>query len=164
MWWAGLLAVAVVRADTPAPKADAKPASGASSTTAATPGAKPGTAAPAKKKLEPPPAKIDGLTIERTAGGFLGLTLVGGNFRLGFYDAKKKPMTPDVDRAALRWPVHYRPADERTVLNLAGDGVSLSSEKIVKPPYNFKLFITLLKGDSSDDKPAETYSVDFRQE
>ena len=67
-----------------------------------------------------PPAKIPGMEISRGAKGFMGLELVNGNFKLSFYDEKKKPIAPDVTRAALRWDVKYQPTPERTVLNPDG--------------------------------------------
>ena len=115
------------------------------------------------KKKEEPPARIAGMEIARGAKGFLGLELVEGTFKLSFYDAKKKPMAPDVARAALRWDVKYKVGQERSVLNPSGDGKSLSSPKTVRPPYAFKLFITLLKeAVEGEDAAGESFTVDFR--
>jgi hypothetical protein len=147
-----LLAVGSSRAQTAAPaanvaaeKSDAKKAD-----------------AKAKKKEEPP-AKIAGLEISRGAKGFLGLELVEGTFKLSFYDVKKKLVVPDVARAALRWDVKYKVGPERSVLNPSGDGKSLSSPKTVRPPYAFKLFITLLKeAAEGEDAAGESFTVDFR--
>lgn len=116
------------------------------------------------KKEEPPP-KIEGMEIARGGNGFLGLQIVEGRFKLSFYDAKKKAIAPDVARAALRWPVNYKIGDERTVLMPDGNK-ALTSTKAVRPPYTFKLFITLIReGDqAAADSPAgETYVIDFRQ-
>jgi hypothetical protein len=110
----------------------------------------------AKKKEEPPP-KIDGIEIARGTG-FMGIQLVGGTFRLSFYDAKKKPIAPDVTRANLRWKVRYQSLPEQTVLNR--DGNALTSAKLVKPPYTFSLSITLIKGEG-DAAPTEDFTVDF---
>jgi hypothetical protein len=53
---------------------------------------------------------------------------------------------------------------ERTVLNPGGDKNSLTSALVVRPPLNFKLFITLLKeGSPEGDNAGETYTIDFRQ-
>ncbi len=105
------------------------------------------------------PAKIEGLEIARPAGGFLGLNLVNGRFVLSFYDAEKKRMKADVVRASLRWPVRYQPSDERVVLNLAGDGTSLTSGKVIRPPHNFRVYIALFV--EGNDDPVETYNVEF---
>jgi hypothetical protein len=117
----------------------------------------------AKKKEEP--GKIEGVEISRGAKGFMGIRVVDGVFRLTFYDAKKKPRAPDVARAMLRWPVNYKGGDERTVLNPGGDANSLTSAKVVRPPLTFKLYITLLAAEGSEEAGtgSETFVVDFRQ-
>lgn len=109
------------------------------------------------KKKEEPPAKIEGIEIPR-GDGFMGIQLVGGTFKLSFYDAKKKPVAPDVTRASLRWKVRYQSLPEQTVLN--PDGNALTSAKVVKPPYTFSLSITLIKGEG-DTAATENFTVDF---
>lgn len=134
-------------------------ASGAAEPAPARPAAKsaPVRATP-KPKPEEPPAKIEGTVIAR-AKGFLGLRIVDNQFVLTFYDAKRKKTAPDVPRAALRWSVKYQPGPERTVLNPAGDGFSLSSQKTVRPPHAFKVFISLLP--ATEGAEVESYAVDF---
>jgi hypothetical protein len=126
--------------------------------------APPGKAPPGKEaKKDEPPAKIDGQEIPR-GDRFLGLQVVNGVFKLSFYDAKKKPVPPDVARAVLRWDPKYKVGQERTVLNPGGGINSMTSEKAVRPPYNFKLFITLLKQATEGEDPVgETIVIDFRQ-
>ena len=116
-------------------------------------------AAPASKQEEPP-GKVEGISISRPGGGFLGLQLKNNNFMLTFYDAKKHKVTPDVSLAALRWPVKYQPGPERTVLNPGYDASSLTSPKAIRPPHDFKLYIALLVEGS--DKAVESYAIDFR--
>jgi hypothetical protein len=119
--------------------------------------AKPGT------KKEEPPGKIEGVEIPRGAG-FLGLRVVGGAFRLTCYDAKKKPAAADFTRAAVRWDAKHKVGDERAVLNPTGDGQSFGSPKPVRPPYNFKVFLTLItEGADGQTAATETFTVDFRQ-
>ncbi len=155
----------------PAGKSAAAPATGSSTATkagtatkAATPAA--GAAKAPAKKAEAVP-KIEGMEIARGAKGFLGLQLVGGTFKLSFYDMKKKPVAPDVARAMLRWDPKGKVGQERLVLNR--DGMALSSPRPVRPPYVFKLFITLIPegaatGDGAEAAtPAgETIVVDFK--
>lgn len=118
--------------------------------------------AKAAKKEEPPP-KIEGMEIPRGDRGFLGLEVVNSVFKLSFYDAKRKPVPPDVVRAVLRWDPKNKVGKERVVLSPGGKN-TMTSEKVVRPPYNFKLFITLLKEASEGDDPVgETHVVDFRQ-
>ena len=113
-----------------------------------------------KKKKADEMGKIEGMELARGTG-FLGVQIVNGVFKLTAYDAKKKPVAADFTRVVLRWSVPYQKNVERTQLT-AGSGVGVfTSEKIVKPPYAFKLFITLLKGDA-DDAPGEAFTLDFR--
>ena len=124
---------------------------------------------PAPSKTAPPPAKeepaeeaepqIPGTVIPRKTEGFLGLTLVNGNFRLDFFDAKKKPITADVARATARWNSPTRSEDDRCVLNPVEDGKALLGNRFVRPPYAFKLYLTLL---SDEGTAVETHVIDFR--
>jgi hypothetical protein len=110
------------------------------------------------KKKEDETVKIDGMEISR-GSGFLGLQIVNGTFKLSFYDAKKKAVAPDVARAALRWNVNYQKQPERAVL--LPSGKDLVADKTVRPPYNFRLYISLFKGDSDDN--LESFTVEFSQ-
>lgn len=115
-------------------------------------------------KMPAPPApepKILGIAVARPNGGFLGILVEDGKFKISFYDAKKKPAKVDVARATARWPVHYKVFDERTVLNPKADGTALTSPTFVRPPYVFKLYLSLLVEGSED--AAESYVIDFRQ-
>jgi hypothetical protein len=118
-----------------------------------------------KKKADEPPPKIDGMEVARSGDrGYLGVKIENGNFKVSFYDKEKKPVEADVARIALRWPVHYQPNPERAVLLPTDDGKAMTGEKVVRPPYAFKLYITLLKDTAPGDDPAaETYVIDFRQ-
>ncbi|WP_438480043.1 hypothetical protein [Oleiharenicola lentus] len=119
--------------------------------------AKKNTAKPVEKKVEEP--KIPGQVLTRSNGTFLSLTLEEGKFKLGFYDAKKKAMAPDVARAVARWPNVHGPGQNRSVLNPADDGKSLLSAQFVRGPYAFTLILVLIKGDGEE---GETYSVRFQ--
>jgi hypothetical protein len=112
-----------------------------------------------EKKLASEP-KIPGLTIVRPNGTLLGLEVAGGNFKLSFYDKKKKPMAPDVTRATARWPNSRGPGDLRTVLNVSGN--ALVSEKPVPPPYVFRVYLTLLQGEGAEAKAVENFIVQFQ--
>jgi hypothetical protein len=110
---------------------------------------------PKKKEEEP---KIDGLTIPRANGTFLGLQVVNGNFVHTFYDKEKKKAAVDAARATVRWPVKYQPADERTVLNPGGPN-TLTSGKLVRPPLNFRVYLALFR-EGSDDA-LESFVVEY---
>lgn len=113
------------------------------------------------KKDEPLP-KIPGTEIARPDGTFLGLELAGGNFRLSFYDKKKKPVEPNVTRANARWPNRRSgtPSEYRTVLN--PNGKSLVGSKPVLPPYGFNVYLNLLRGDGENAEVVESYVVSFK--
>jgi hypothetical protein len=154
----GFSAIALHLAAQTAAAPAAKPSYGTPATSTKPDAAKPAPATPGKEE-EPP--KIEGQEIKR-GDRYLGIAVVNGTFKLTFYDAKKKPIPADVVRAVLRWPVKYQKADERTVLNPAGDGKSLTSGKVIKPPLLFKLYITLIPKDGSEDSATENYQIDFR--
>ncbi len=111
------------------------------------------------------PAKIEGIEVARGAAGFMGVQIVGGTFKISFYDAKRKPIATDIVRAALRWDPKYKVGSERVVLNRTEDGLALTSPKNIRPPYLFKLYITLLKSASEGEAvegAGETHVIDFR--
>lgn len=118
----------------------------------------------AKKAVEP---KIDGVTVARPNGTFLGVSLEGGTFKLSFYDKQKKKAKPDVLRAAARWNPSNKTGSDRIILNPSADGQALVGNKPVRPPYVFKLYLTLLQpepvaGSASAEQAIESYVVDFR--
>jgi hypothetical protein len=113
----------------------------------------------APTKADEKEGKIVGMAITRANGGFLGLSIEGGGFKLAFYDAKKKPMAIDVASGVARWQLVSRKGSELAPLSPGGDGKSLTSSKYVQPPHTFKVFLTLFNaaGDA-----VENYTVDFR--
>jgi len=111
----------------------------------------------AKPDGEEPEAVIEGVSAARANGGFIGVTLADSGF-MAFYDAKKKPVDSDVSRAAARWKPNYKIGEERRMLNPSGDGKTLTSSP-VRPPYNFKLYLTLL---GENDQAVESFVMDFR--
>jgi hypothetical protein len=117
----------------------------------------------AKEKKEETP-KIEGMEIARGGDkGFLGIEIAGACFKIHFYDAKKKPVEPDMTSALLRWDPKNKIGSERVVLLPAEK--MLTSPRNIQPPYNFKLFISMLKppAEGADPVVAETYTIDFRQ-
>jgi hypothetical protein len=85
------------------------------------------------------------------------LELVDQAFRLTFYNAKKHPVAADKTSAVLWWPVHYQPNNERTELTPSDNPAVLASPYSVRPPYSFKLHISLL----ADGVDPEDYVLDF---
>lgn len=159
----------VIPSDKPASTTQPAPATQpqAAPTAAAQPGvAAPKTPAPkvAPKKKEEEMGKIAGVEVSRGDKGYFGVEVVGGSFKLTFYNDKKRPTAGGVDRAALRWNPLNKKGDDRVVLLPDGSGQVLTAGAPVKPPYNFKLFVTLVK-EGAEGQPAvnENYVVDFRQ-
>ena len=105
--------------------------------------------------------KIEGTELARPNGLYLGLTLADGKFKLTFYDKKKKPTKVDVTRGLARWANIHGPGDNRAVMNPDG-AHSLVAPQFVRPPYVFKLYLTLMKGDGDASEVVESYVVDFR--
>lgn len=116
---------------------------------------------PAPTKPKPETPVIVGIPIERPNQEFLGLAVVDNHFSLSFYNAKKKKIPANVQRATLRWPVKYQPNDERTVLNVSADGMTLASGMTVRPPRKFKVFMSLFVEGS--EAAVETYNIDFHE-
>ena len=89
---------------------------------------------------------IPGITLTRPSGTYLGLEIVSGNFKLSFYDDKKKPVSVDdaVARATARWDNKQKLGSDFTVMNKSDDGKALIGVKFVRPPYNFIVFLNLL--------------------
>jgi hypothetical protein len=57
--------------------------------------------------------------------------------------------------------VHYSVYDERAVLIPTADGMALTSAKYVRPPYLFKLYLTLIV-EGRTEAP-ESYVLDYHQ-
>ncbi len=88
---------------------------------------------------------------------------MNGNFRLTFYDKKKKPMAipAAVSRGTARWPNTRTPhGDYHTVLNPVGS--TLVGQHPVLPPFSFNVFITLQTGEGEQSTTLESYNVPFR--
>lgn len=121
-----------------------------------------GAAKAGGKAAEEEMGTIDGMTLNRSNGTFLGLTVEGGQWKLRFYDEKKKPAKVDVTRANARWVMPMKADHERTVLNPTPDGTALVGARFVRPPYNFKLYLTILRGEGDTAEVVETYTLDYR--
>ena len=120
-------------------------------------------ATPPPKAVPAPAAKIEGQEIARPGKGFLGLRIEEGTFRLAFYDEARKPVPADVSRAVLRWDPSYKIGKERVVLTPGGEPNLLTSPRNIRPPYQFRLTLTLLRDGAAGDEAGEVIVVDFRQ-
>ncbi len=102
--------------------------------------------------------EILGIEIARANGRYLGLEIVSGNFKLTFYNEKKKPEPVDVARATARWQARTKPFREFNVLNPSGDGHSLAGNRFVRPPHIFIVYLTLMH---ESGEVAESHQVQF---
>ena len=114
----------------------------------------------AKVEGEEAEPTIPGVSVKRAKGGYIGIAIDSNGVVLSFYDEKKKPVDCDVAQATVRWKPKSTIAEERRILNPSGDGKTLTSTTAVRPPFNFKLYLTLL---SADGQVAESFSsIDFQ--
>jgi hypothetical protein len=126
-------------------------------------------AAPTPTPTQESEGRISGTPIQRAQGGWLGIEIKDQFFRMTFYNDKKNPVHADVPSAVLWWPVQYQSNNERVQLVASGDPAVLTAPKLIRPPYAFKLHITLLSDpNASASHPygaaapeAESYVVDF---
>lgn len=117
-------------------------------------------AKPATPSKEEAP-KIDGFEVKRPGGGFLGVKVDGLKLVVSFYGEEKKPVSPgNVARASARWNPVNKKGDERAVLDAAPGGKSLESPAIVRPPYTFRLYLTLL---DENGNVVESHVIDARE-
>lgn len=107
---------------------------------------------------DPSKIKLPGQVVARAKGGFLSLAVENGKFVLRMYDAKKSQIPVEAARANARWRTNKTIHEEHTVLNPADDGKALVGMEYVQPPYNFKVYLTLLNGDGT---AGEDYRIDM---
>ncbi len=100
--------------------------------------------------------EVKGIALARPDGTWLGLTMDGLNLRLTFYNAKKNPTAPDIARATARWNRPTVATPERAVLNPSGDGFSLTGNRVVRKPWTFVVFLSLV---DDKDEVVESYQV-----
>jgi hypothetical protein len=116
----------------------------------------------AKKEKEEPMGVIEGTTLTRPSGNFLGLTLLDGKFKLTFHEKKKKkPMKVDALRVIARWPNPHGPGNNQTILNPAGNGTFMMGSQFVRGPHSFNLTLILVLTEG-ENAQTETYTVPFR--
>jgi len=151
------------------------PASAATTTSTTKPAAAPTTpiaakptpakaAAPSTKPAAKPEAKeivLPGVVIKRPNGGFASIDVVGTHFVLRFYDKDKKTVAPDATRASIRWQPKQKPRQMISILNLSSDGKTLVGDKVVQPPFVFKVYVTLF---SQGETVLESFQADYRDD
>lgn len=122
-------------------------------------GAKAPAPTPTPAAVDPASIVIPGTVLERKGGGYVSLTLEGGNFLLSFYDSKKSQVAPNAPRAAAHWNPKQKSGEDRTILTAKPDGSALKGARFVKPPFPIKVYITLLDVEGGG---TENYIFNFR--
>ena len=100
-----------------------------------------------------------GKNLERQNGGWINVQTAGAQMIVKFFDAEKKPVAPDVERATVRFRYAAKSEIKRTVLNREGD--TLVSPGNVRPPHNFLVTLTLLRGDDVAAGATEVFNFKF---
>jgi hypothetical protein len=114
----------------------------------------------AKKGDKDKEPQLPGMVIPRARGGFLAVEVSGGNFKVTFYDAKKLLTEVDAARAGVRWRAVGIINERHGVLLPSSDNKALIGNVFVKPPFTFKLYLTLL---AENNTALENYVVDLSQ-
>lgn len=97
----------------------------------------------------PAAVELDGVVLPRASGSFLQLKMEGVHIVLRTYDADKKPVAVDVDRAVVRMQFASRSPEQYTLVP-SSDGMSLTVGRPVRQPHVFRAYISLFKGESSE--------------
>lgn len=132
-------------------------------------GADPVAPAAAAEAVAEPEPELEGVVVPR-GDGFMTVTMDGPRVVLRFFDAKKKAIAPDVHHAIVKFKMSGRRPQNRTLL-LGADGMSLTHGRMLRAPYIFKAFVSLVKDASAetvadDDEAAEAtagerYEINF---
>lgn len=105
-----------------------------------------------KKEYELPKT---GKNIERQKGGWLNIEGTGTRFVVKFFDEKKKPVPPNVERGFARFNYAGK-NDTRAPLNREGE--TLVTPATVRPPHNFLIILSLFPDEA---EAAETYTFKY---
>ncbi len=83
---------------------------------------------------------IEGVTVPRPNGGFLGLRTEGVVLSVTFYNKNKKPVPADAMRITARW---HDTQNRNTVL-LPSAPETLSSPGVIRRPFNYIVYFVLI--------------------
>ncbi len=97
-----------------------------------------------------------GVNQPRPNGGWINADMGGTRLVVKFFDEKKRPASPDVDRglAVLRYSAK---SPDRVPLHREGD--TLVTPATVRPPHNFLLILSLFAGE--EDEPVELHTFRY---
>ena len=113
----------------------------------------PEASSPGKKKEYELPKT--GKNIERQKGGWINIEGSGTRFVVKFFDEKKRPVPPDVERGFARF--NYAGKNDARA-PLSREGETLVTPATIKPPHNFLIILSLFSGEA---EPAEVYTVKY---
>lgn len=97
-----------------------------------------------------------GKNIQRGSMGWINVEASGPRLVVKFFDAKKKPAPPDVERGFARFQFASK-NPERAPLHLEGE--TLVSTATVRPPHNFLVILSLFR--SGESESAESYTFKY---
>lgn len=93
-------------------------------------------------------------------GGWMSLAVEKGVFHLRFYDAARELLPAPAIRATARWNPPLKTGFSRAVLLPADSGRVLVGNTFVRPPHNFRVFLTLI---GTNDQVLGSYTIDFQK-
>jgi hypothetical protein len=103
-------------------------------------------------------AQLEGVVVERPAGGWMQMKIEGVSLVLRFYNEKAELVKTDIDRATARFVPPGR-SPERRVLVPSEDGMALRHGPPIRSPHVFKIYLSLFRGESEDS--VEDHIVDY---
>lgn len=106
----------------------------------------------------PATEELEGVVTPRASGGFVQLKMEGVQIVLRVYDAEKKPVKVDVDRATVRLQFASR-SPEQFTLAPSADGMSLTVGRPVRQPHVFRAYISFFRGDGAE--AVESYQLAY---
>lgn len=113
-----------------------------------------GKAAPKKEQVYELPKT--GKNLQRGSTGWLNVEASGTRLVVKFYDVKKKPAAPDVERGFAQFRYSSK-NPERAPLHI--EGTTLVSTATVRPPHNFLVILSLFR--SGEAESAESYTLKY---
>ena len=102
--------------------------------------------------------ELDGVVVPRADGGFLQVKMEGVNLVLRTYDAQKKPVAVDVDRATVRLQFASRSPEQYT-LAPSDDKMALTVGRPIRHPHVFRAYISFFRGES--ETAVETFQLAY---
>lgn len=97
-----------------------------------------------------------GKNLPRGSAGWLNVEVAGTRLIVKFFDAKKKPLVPDVERGFAQFRYSSK-NPERAPLHREGN--LLTSTATVRPPHNFVVILSLFR--SGETEQTESYTFKY---